>query len=48
MEFPRSFGDYEAHISLERRPAGVDIGFLCSPYGQIVWNQVPEDAELFR
>lgn len=48
VEFPRSFRDYEAHISLESRPAGVDIGFLCSPYGQIVWNQVPEDAELFR
>ena len=48
VEFPRSFRDYEAHISLESRPAGVDIGFRCSPYGQIVWNQVPEDAELFR
>ena len=32
---------------MHARP-GVDVGFLCSPYGEISWNQVPEDAELFR
>ncbi|MCD8008094.1 MAG: type I-C CRISPR-associated protein Cas7/Csd2 [Clostridiales bacterium] len=48
VAFPRSWQDYNATISLERRPAGVDIGFLTSPYGEISWNQVPDDAELFR
>lgn len=48
VAFPRSWRDYTATVSLERRPAGVDIGFLTSPYGEISWNQVPEDAELFR
>lgn len=47
-EYPRSIGDYAGSIRLEDRPAGVDIGFLCSPWGEISWNQVPEDAELFR
>lgn len=47
-EYPRSLGDYAGTIRLEDRPAGVDIGFLCSPWGEISWNQVPEDAELFR
>lgn len=47
-EYPRCLGDYTSVIRLENRPAGVDIGFLCSPWGEIVWNRVPEDAELFR
>ena len=47
-EYPRCLGDYTSVIRLENRPTGVDIGFLCSPWGEIVWNQVPEDAELFR
>ncbi|MCC8099036.1 MAG: type I CRISPR-associated protein Cas7 [Clostridiales bacterium] len=48
VAYPRSWQDYNATVSLERRPAGVDIGFLTSPYGDISWNRVPEDAELFR
>ncbi len=48
VEYPRSWRDYNASVSLNRRPAGVDIGFLTSPYGEICWNQVPEDAEFFR
>lgn len=48
VAYPRSWRDYNATVSLERRPAGVDIGFLTSPYGEISWNQVPDDAELFR
>lgn len=47
-EYPRCLGDYTSVIRLENRPTGVDIGFFCSPWGEIVWNQVPEDAELFR
>lgn len=48
VEYARSWRDYDASIALDRRPAGVDIGFLASPMGEIVWNTVPEDAELFH
>ena len=48
LTFGRSWKDYDATIDLDRRPAGVDIGFLTSPMGEIVWNEVPADAELFR
>ncbi len=48
VEYPRSWKDYTASIDLAHRPTGVDIGFLTSPYGEISWNQVPDDAELFR
>ncbi|WP_312636169.1 type I-C CRISPR-associated protein Cas7/Csd2 [Oscillibacter sp.] len=47
VEYARSWKDYNASIQLDARPAGVDVGFLCSPYGEIIWNQVPEDAEFF-
>lgn len=47
LSFARSWRDYDAAIALNRRPAGVDIGFLTSATGEIVWNEVPADAELF-
>lgn len=47
VEYARSWKDYNASIQLDARPAGVDVGFLCSPYGEIIWNQVPENAEFF-
>ena len=47
IPFARSWRDYEATITLDKRPAGVDIGFLTNPMGDISWNVVPEDAELF-
>lgn len=48
VEFPRSISDYKATIRLDARPSGVDIGFMTSPYGEIAWNKVPEDAEFFN
>ena len=48
LEFARSWRDYDASIALDRRPAGVDIGFLTNPLGDIVWNTLPEDAEFFH
>ncbi len=48
VDYPRSWKDYDSYISVENRPAGVDVGFLTSPYGEISWNCVPEDAEFFR
>lgn len=47
VDCPREWRDYTAQIRLDKRPAGVDIGFLTSPYADIVWNKVPEDAEFF-
>ena len=48
VTYPESWKDYTAEIDLKARPAGIDIGFLCNPYGEISWNEVPGDAEFFR
>ncbi len=48
VDYPRRWQDYETAINLDARPAGVDVGFLCAPYDEIVWNQVPDHAEFFR
>lgn len=48
MVYPRDWRDYNAKIDLNARPAGIDIGFLCDPFGAISWNEVPDDAEFFR
>lgn len=47
VQYPRSFRDYHASIRLDVRPSGIDIGFLTSPWDEIVWNKIPDDAELF-
>lgn len=46
--YPASWKDYMAEIDPKVRPAGIDIGFLCNPYGEISWNEVPDDADFFR
>lgn len=48
VEYARSWKDYNASIRLNARPAGVDVGFMTSPYGEIVWNEIPADAEFFN
>lgn len=48
VKSPRSWKDYQVSISLDQRPAGIDIGFLCSPYEEIQWNAVPERACFFH
>jgi CRISPR-associated protein Csd2 len=47
VDCPRNYSDYEGSVALDARPAGVDIGFLTSPFGEIVWNEIPKDADLF-
>lgn len=47
VKYPRSYKDYTATIALDKKPNGVDIGFLTSPYGEIVWNQIPANSDLF-
>ena len=41
-ECPRNYRDYEAKAALDRVPAGVRMGFLSNPYGQIVWDELPQ------
>ncbi len=38
VEYPLPYRDYTGSIRLDARPAGVDVGFLCSPYGEISWE----------
>ena len=47
VDYPRSYADYAGAVALDARPAGVDIGFLTTPFGEIVWNEIPKDADLF-
>lgn len=47
VDYPRSWKDYSFTVDMDKKPAGVDIGFLTSPYGEISWNCIPEGTELF-
>lgn len=48
VEVPRSWKDYNSTIALEKRPAGVDIGFMRSPDAEISWNAVPDQVCFFH
>ena len=37
--------DYEARVSLDRVPRGVDIGFLTQAGGDVCWNALPQDED---
>ncbi len=45
--YPRSIQDYVGTVALDRRPKGVDVGFVTSPYEEIRWNEIPTDVDLF-
>ena len=45
---PRSYRDYDAVAYLSRVPAGVEMGFLSSAYGEPVWGHLPEGEQWFR
>ncbi len=47
VEYPRSYRDYHCEVALDKRPAGVEIGFLSGPGQAIRWNSLPEDSDLF-
>ena len=44
VAFPRDFTDYRMTVNLAGAPAGVDVGFLTSPFVPIAWNRAPEDC----
>lgn len=43
----RSYRDYEAKAALTQVPAGVRMGFLRDPYGEIVWDELPRGESWF-
>lgn len=48
VETPRSYRDYDAVVSLDRVPKGVRIGFQSDPFGEIVWDALPESEDWLR
>ncbi|MCD7903998.1 MAG: type I-C CRISPR-associated protein Cas7/Csd2 [Clostridiales bacterium] len=48
VDFPRSFTDYDAKVSINKAPSGVEIGFQTNPYGPISWGSLPKDESWFR
>ncbi len=47
IEFARNYTDYEFKISTDSVPNGVEVGFLTDPYGEIQWNKIPNNCDLF-
>jgi len=45
VTLPRNYTDYDCHVKLSALPNGVEIGFLNSPYDEIIWNQLPEEND---
>ena len=47
VRYPRSYHDYTASVNLDAVPAGVEIGFQSSAFGDITWNRLPEEERWF-
>lgn len=50
VSWPRSYRDYDAAIDLEgiKKWPGVRVGFQTDPFGEIVWDRLPEDEDWFQ
>lgn len=48
IDYPRSYRDYEAVVSLDKVPLGVQIGFKSDAFAPVVWDALPEGEEWFR
>ena len=48
VQIPRSYRDYDASVEASRVPAGVEIGFLSDPYGEISWGELPAGEDWFH
>lgn len=48
VEFPRSYRDYTANVEASRVPAGVRLGFLSDPYGEVCWGELPDGEDWFH
>ena len=47
VSYPRSYRDYDALVSLDRVPKGVQIGFKPSAFEPVVWDALPADEDWF-
>lgn len=47
VSYPRSYRDYDAAVSLDKLPKGVQIGFKSSAFEPVVWNTLPADEDWF-
>ena len=45
VEFARSYRDYDAVVSVDNVPSGVEIGFQSNPYGPICWGMLPDGED---
>lgn len=45
IEFARSYRDYDAVVSVDNVPSGVEIGFQSNPYGPICWGALPDGED---
>lgn len=45
VEFARSYRDYDAVVSVDKVPSGVEIGFQSNPYGPICWGALPDGED---
>ena len=48
VAYPRSYRDYDAVVSLDRLPKGVQIGFKPAAFEPVVWDTLPADEDWFR
>lgn len=48
IAYPRSYRDYDAVVSLDRLPKGVQIGFKPAALEPVVWDTLPVDEDWFR
>ena len=47
VPYPRSYRDYDALVSLDKVPKGVQIGFKPSAFEPMVWDELPADEDWF-
>ncbi len=48
VAYPRSYRDYDAVVSLDRLPKGVQIGFKPDAFEPVVWDTLPAGEDWFR
>lgn len=48
ISYPRSYRDYDASVSLDKVPKGVQIGFKPSAFEPVVWDALPADEDWFH
>lgn len=47
VDYPRSYRDYDAVVSTDKLPNGVQIGFKPGAFEPVVWDNLPENEDWF-